>query len=271
MDGQRKNTGLYILVGMLCMLVIALFGYIVYDKTSSSNKTSNTSNSSQNTLVSKLDDTKDWVYDAEYAKNVVTDSYVDYFGTTHYAKDIVAPYINVNSSYASASNNAIKTIFDNAIRIYNEAASNNGNDLDEFNYKKYINNDNLSIVLTYGIGGTDIVYPEYYTCNIDLKTGNQLSYEEAYNIAGFNSSNIDSKVESAITKAMQERLPNDYGYYPEGKNFNTYNSESINDYKNSVNNNTLKYFLSDNGKLNIVVKLSLPIGRGEFDTIITVD
>ena len=129
-----------------------------------------------------------------------------------------------------------------------------------------VNNNNLSIVLTYGVGATDIVYPEYYTYNIDLKTGNQLSYEELYNIAGLNSSNINSKVEKAITKIIQDKLTDD-----EKTNFNTYNDESINNYKNSVSNNTLKYFLSNDGKLNIIVKLSIPVGPGEFDTIITVE
>ena len=66
-------------------------------------------------------------------------------------------------------------------------------------------------------------------------------------------------------------LANDGGYYPEGTNFDTYNTKSIENYKNSVSNNTLKYFLTDNKKLNIVVSLSVPAGRGEFNTIITVD
>lgn len=48
-------------------------------------------------------------------------------------------------------------------------------------------------------------------------------------------------------------------------------NESIDNYKASVNNNTLKYFLSENNKLNVVVKLSIPAGTGELDTIITVE
>ena len=278
MDNQKKNTGLYILIAILCVLVLALGGYIVYDKTQNNKTTTtdNTSNSTNtNSLVSKLDDTKDWVYDAEYTKNVTEDSY-----STYYAKDIVVPYININSSYSNTANSEIKKVFDDAIKIYNDGASGKMTYVDECGYKKYVTDNSLSVILTYGVGATDVVHPKYYTYNIDLKTGNQLSYEEVYNIAGLSSSNIDSKVENAITKIMQDKLKGlkdpqkdtgDGGYYPEGTNFNTYNNESISNYKKSISDNTLKYFLSDNGKLNIVVKLSIPAGTGEFDTIITVD
>ncbi len=286
MDNQKKNTGLYVLIAILCVLVLALGGYIVYDKTqnnktTTTDTTNNASNSNNtNSLVSKLDDTKDWVYDAEYTKNVTADSYLTYFVETYYAKDIVVPYINVNSSYANTANSDIKKVFDDAIESYNDGVSDKMTYVDECGYKKYVTDNTLSVILTYGVGATDVVHPKYYTYNIDLKTGNQLSYEEVYNIAGLSSSNIDSKVENAITKKMQDELKDlkdpqkdtsAGGYYPDGTNFNTYNNESISNYKKSISNNTLKYFLSDNGKLNIVVKLSIPAGAGEFDKIITVD
>lgn len=59
--------------------------------------------------------------------------------------------------------------------------------------------------------------------------------------------------------------------YPSGTNFETFNNESISNYKEAISNKTLNYFLSDNGKLNVVVKLSIPAGAGEFDTIIPVE
>ena len=128
------------------------------------------------------------------------------------------------------------------------------------------------IKLTYGVGATDAVHPKYYTYNIDLKTGNQLSYEEVCEIAGFDSSTITSKVELAITEAMKDKMLDfSDGNYPTGTTFDTYNDESINNYINSINNNELKYFLSDDGKLNIIVKLTIPAGTGEFDTIITIE
>lgn len=277
MDNQKKNTGLYVLIFILFVLVLALGGYIVYDKTqnkkpveTSTTNTTNT-NTDTNTLVSKIDNTKDWVYDAEYTKNVNADSYSTSF-KTYYSKDIVVPYINVKSTYADNSNSEIKGVFEDAIKTYNSGVSNKTTYVDECGYKKYSNKDSLSVVLTYGVGATDVVHPKYYTYNINLKTGNQLTYEEAYTIAGFTSSDISSKVENAITKVMKDKMSSfSSDNYPDGTNFDTYNNQSISNYKTSISNNTLKYFLSDNGKLNVVVKLSIPSGTGEFDTIITID
>lgn len=202
---SEKNIGLYVLIAILCVLVLALGGYIVYDKIqndkSSTTTTTDTTNSNTNALVSKLDNTKDWVYDAEYTKNVTVDSCSTSF-ETYYSKDIVVPYININSSYANNSNSDIKNVFDDAIKTYNNGVSDKMTYVDECGYKKYINNDSLSVVLTYGVGATDVVHPKYYTYNIDLKTGNKLSYEEVYSIVGFNSSNINSKFESVITKIL---------------------------------------------------------------------
>ena len=156
-----------------------------------------------------------------------------------------------------------------AILKYNEGVSDKRTYIEEFEYEKYINNNSLSVILTYGFGATDVVHPKYYTYNIDLETGNQISYTDLYTIAGFNTSNIDSKVEKAIAKKLQEELKD--MNYPKGTNFDTFNNQSISNYKKSVSNNTLKYFLSNDGKLNIVVNLYIPAGTGEFDKIITVE
>lgn len=144
--------------------------------------------------------------------------------------------------------------------------------VDKYNYSKYTNNDILSVLLTLGIGATDIVRPNYYIYNINLKTGEKSSYKDVYSAAGFDSSNINDKVEKAITDAMKEEL-NNFEYpsdYPEGTNFDTFNNESITNYKNSVGNNALKYFLSNDKKLNIIVRLSVPAGMGYVDKVITI-
>lgn len=260
MKNNKVQTIIKIILGVL---TVVLFGCIIY--VNFIHKENNKA------TISKLDNNKGWVYDAEYTKNVITDSYSTVFDT-YYSKNIVVPYININSSYSTASNSEIKNVFDDAITNYNKGVNDKLTYVSECGYKKYVNNKILSVVLTYSVGATDVVHPKYYTYNIDLKTGNQLTYEEIYSFAGFNSSNISLKVEEAITKIMKDKMSRFYSNnYPTGTSFDTYNNESINNYKNSIANNTLKYYLSDSGKLNIVVKLSIPAGTGEFDTIITVD
>ena len=220
------------------------------------------------TMVSKIDENKDWVYDAEYKKDAKAESYVAE-DKTYYARDIVVPYININSSYASDSNTEIKKVFDDAMKKYNEGVNDKMTYVDQCNYRKYMKDNHLSVTLTYGVGATDVVVPDYYTYNINLENGTQLSYEDAYKICGFNDGNIESKVEEAITKVMKDELNG--VTFEDGKNFDTYNKQSIDNYKKSVANNTVKYCISDNGRLNVVVVLSIPAGIGEFPHLITIE
>lgn len=48
MESQNKNKGLYILIGVLCLLVIILGGYIIYDKSLSSKKDNITNDNNNN-------------------------------------------------------------------------------------------------------------------------------------------------------------------------------------------------------------------------------
>lgn len=291
MEKKKNNTILYVIIAILSIFIIALNVYTLFITLQNNNRVTTPNNSdvnnstsenqnsqnnnefnnetsgNENKVISKLDNTKDWVYDAEYKKNVNADSYSTNYNT-YYAKDIIVPFINIKSSYATLSNNEIKSVFNDAIKAYNDGISDKLTYVDQCNYSKYVNNDILSILLTLGIGATDIVHPNYYIYNIDLKTGNKLSYKDVYSFAGFNSSDINTKVEKAITDVMKEKLKD--SEYPDGTNFDIFNNESITNYKNSVSNDTLKYFLSNKGELNIIIRLSIPAGMGYIDEIITI-
>lgn len=222
----------------------------------------------QNTL--KEDKDKEYVYDAEYESNVSKESY-KIGNRTLYLKDIKVPYINIKSDDAEKANKEIEDVYKQAIEQYNKGISDETSYVDECSYHYYINDNVLSIVIRWAFGATSVPEDDYYTCNFDLKTGKKLEYSEVYKNAGFDSSNIDSKVESAINTKMKEKFKDMKDEnYPEGTNFDTYDKESKDNYKKDVKNNTLKYFLSEDGKLNVVVELSIPAGRGEFPTIIEI-
>ena len=144
----------------------------------------------------KIDEDKDYVYDAEYDTGDAPSEYaVGIY--TYYLKDIVVPYINIDSDGAKAANENIKTVFDELMAAYNDGA--NGG----MGYVKY--NDNiLSIVFKTGTGATDVVFPYYHTYNFDLKTGERLTYEYAYGVAGFNSNSVYDKVKEQIEAHMKE-------------------------------------------------------------------
>ena len=113
--------------------------------------------------------TKYWIYDADYEKAVLADSYM--VGSwPQYVENIKVPYINISSTYASKANQEIKNVFDIAIDTYNKGVQDELTRVD-IDYQKYIDNDMVSTALWYSIKETAVVNPNYYTYNIDLKTG----------------------------------------------------------------------------------------------------
>ena len=277
---MEKSKKTIIIITILIILIILLGGYIIYDKiNSNSNSNTNineieekeTSINNTNTTKETAKDTikiytdKEYVYDAEYTKNVSTDTYTTLYNETYNVKDIVVPYININSKYAEESNTEIKNVFDSAVNTFKEGISEKIAYVDKCNYEKYQKDDILSIVLTYGVGGTDVVNPEYYTYNINLKNGKEVTYNEICTLLVYDSNNIEQKVKETITNVMKEKMAQF-----ENVDFNTYNNKSIENYKKSVDNNTLKYFINEKGRLSVVVKLSIPAGDQEFNTIIEI-
>ena len=68
---EKRNTLLYVIITILCVLVLLLGGYIVYDKLEKNDNELSDKKQDENKNVTKLDDTRDWIYDAEYEKNVI--------------------------------------------------------------------------------------------------------------------------------------------------------------------------------------------------------
>lgn len=262
---EKKNTGLKVLVITLSVLVVSLLGYIIYDKILNNNKEIETNNEVTN-RVSKLDDSKYWVHDANYNLPTTKESY--YGGSDHTklikASDLVVPYININSFDATKKNQEIYKLYEELIAKFN--ANLKGEIFFTLvEYQTYISNNVLSIVIRTESAGTDIPLYEYYTYSFNLNTGNLLTYEETYKMVGFTANDIDNETSKAITKALKEIYPSTE------TDFETYNQKSINNYKTSINSDTIRFFVNDNNKLNVIVTLEFPAGRGTADTIITVE
>ena len=273
METSKNNHVLIMFLMFFILLSLTLGGYIFYDKfVPKENAKPNEEQpieEPKEELVNKINNSKYWIYDADYEKDVLADFYI--INEPIYAEDIKVPFINIDSNYASLANQEIKKVFDIAIDAYNEGVQNELTHVD-IDYQKYIDNDMVSTALWYSIKETAVVNPNYYTYNIDLKTGKEMSFEEVYQKCGFTKDNIDDKVKENITSMMKDRLKNFIDeYYPQGTNFDTYNNESIENYLTSIKNNTLQYFIDENGILSIIVKLSIPVEMGYFDTVIKLD
>lgn len=280
MDKENKHISCSyaLLVIILFATVCFLTDYIVIDRKLREDKTIIYDDPVSKEDSIKIDSSKDYVYDASYDFDFLKDSYYAN-GRLINKGDIVVPYININSDAAKAANEEMAKLYAELGETYNDATEK------EIFYRvskyDYYKVDNiLSVVVTVTAGGTDVPIEYYYIYNFSLKDGSLMSYSDVFTAAGLDFNNISSRVQSAITATMQDRLKNlkdhtkdtgDGAYYPEGTNFDTYNNESYKNYVVSVNNGTIKYFIDSNKKLNVVVTLSIPSGRGSFDTIIAVE
>ena len=276
MDNKKHNASLIILLVIFVFISLALGGFVFYDKVLKNHINSPIENwydkdddfddyYYENNNVSKIDASKNWIYHATYDKNVLANSYEIAY-KTYYAKDIIVPFINIDSNDAKKVNEEIKGVFDEAINFYNEGVENKTYFV-SIDYEKFIDNNIASVNLWYGRGGTDVIRPDYYTYTFDLTTGKLMSFEELYQKFGLNKNQIDMKIKEEITDEVNDIFEDSF----RDKNSTTYINESIDNYEKNLENNTLKYFVNDNGELCIIARLSIPAGSGYQDTILEID
>ena len=272
MEGEKK--GIRCSYGLLIIILFAtvcfLTDYIVIDRKLREDKTIIYDDPVSSETSIKVDASKDYVYDASYDFDFLKDSYYAN-GRLINKSDIVVPYININSDAARAANEEIAKLYTELGETYNDAT-----EREIFyrvsKYDAYVVDNIVSVIITVTAGGTDVPIDYYYTYNFSLKDGHLLSYSDVFTAAGIDFNIISNRVQKTVTAVMTDKLSGftESNYYGD-TNFDTYNNESYKNYVVSVNNGTIKYFIDSNKKLNVVVTLSIPAGRGEFDTIITVE
>ena len=233
MEGKKSNIGIIICIIIIVLLVIALAGMFYYYNFAG-NKNNITSNTGSKIL--KIDNSKDLVYTAkakvQYYNYNIDD--MDY-------KDVDVIQVNLN-------NDNIKALNEKIIK-YTQDSSNW-----EFDTKYYLNDDILSIVLTYYTEG-DPYY--FFVFNIDTNTGNILTNEELlYNIGL--TDNLTEKISDAVYKVLDENKAgtelDPYGDW-------YFMSEICNDFRQELKVN-IPMFLNENGKLSIIVSYCTPAGSG---------
>lgn len=280
-----------LIIILLSILVIILGGFIFYDKVlkkspSENNNVQNPSNEYNNQDVDnskdnkqdtedndnqksiKINNSKDYIYDATYAKNVSASSYTTQFGT-YYSKDLIVPYININSDDAEEANNELQQTFGIMIEMYN-AGVEDQQTYAENNYDYYLGKDYVSLIFSFGLGGTDVIVPSYFTYNFDLNDGDFLDLDDI--TSKLKIKDFKTKAEQAIMTSLLETLQDfDESNYPEGTNFNSYYKETIDDFELNLENEAIKFFVDKNGKLNFIVRLSVPIGQGSSTKILTIE
>ena len=177
-EKQKNNKKIIILITVASVILLAVgilipTGIISFnsnkEKDNYINGNSNNNNGHSNNngnSISKLDNSKEWVYDANYKLPTNKESYYGYVDHTKLisVSDLVVPYININSNDAARVNQEIYKLYVDLIDEFNK-------NLKEevfftlVNYKTYINDNIISIIITTESAGADISDYDYYTYN----------------------------------------------------------------------------------------------------------
>ena len=263
MGKNNKKTQIIIIIAGIIIVGLSCFvGFML------GGKYFDLENKKQTQNNIKIDTSKDWVYPADYKKDVINDSYETQYKQKYYVKDIIVPYLNINSSDAKIMQSEIKNVYDEAIAWYNKGVNDKTSYVENCNYESFINGNILSVNLLFSKGATDIPLKEYYTFNINLQNGKKMSYEQIYQQAGFNSNNLKEHIEKAINKALENELES---YDLTEEEFNKHLNITLQNYADATSLSNLKYFLSDNNQLNIILDLSIPAGDGQMKSILVIE
>ena len=222
------KKGKNILIVILILIILGLVCYIIFGDDETSNKIINNKkvtkkeiNKEEENLVSKTDDSKEYIFDGDYQGDFSKDSYTTESGKTYRSKDLKAPYFNIDSSDANNANKEVNETYLNAVRIFNQGVNDKSTYI-KLSYKKYESDNAISALFKYEVGDVGISNPIYYTYNFDNKTGQLITFKKAMEIAGIKEDEIDKKVKDAITKEIKKQMGDSKEAYPEGETIDTY-------------------------------------------------
>lgn len=227
---NRKINYIFIVLTVILIIVVGIGGWFLGTKFASrEDDLSEKLESNENKIpekVEKIDDTKEYIYDAEYVYEHKFEKYkefastkdavktlnygieVEYTEGTQYLENLKVPYINIQSEAVDLINNQIEKLYleyaksfeDNAVAINTSEALPIASHI--LTYRSFISNDILSVVIIYDSESTSRWNLQYLTYNIDLQSGNLLSYEGVLSRLGYDKVSTLEKVEEAITEKV---------------------------------------------------------------------
>lgn len=216
-----------------------------------------------NFKVSKIDSSKDYIYDANYIPNVRSKTYVDHNSTIRNIANYKAPYINLNSSYAKKVNDNIKKVYDQAAQVFDFSIDHNSCiGIEIFEYKHYLVGDMLAVVLTTKYRTCAVTIPKYYIYVINGKTGRKVNLDEILEYKNINKDYFNEKVKNGIINSY-------YSSFDDSKYYDYLIDENLKTYENDTNK---KFFIYDNGNINLLISITIhPVEIEEIFKIITIE
>jgi len=229
----KKKRMIITIIGIAVIAIAAIIGIIALVK----NKNSVPDDPITEKIEVRIDASKKYVYDATYESS------------KYDTKNIVLPYININTDTAKKANEEIRSIFDTLT-----ATDPNSSDENPFfakaNYKSYTTGDILSIIITVESGNIETATTKYYTYNFSLTSLVDLEYQALYKTISKSTQEVQNEIEENI----KSEITNSYVNETDTLNLENDINISINTYKSDVYNHKLKMYL-DGKDLNIIVTL----------------
>lgn len=224
-----------ILITIIVILALAV-GHFVWKDYIEVKKVTSSTEGSQTQNVGKINNSKEYVYNATYA-----------------TKDIVAPYININSDYVKVVNKEIK-VFVDKMKATDERPANPW--YSAMKYTDNINGNILSVVLTLNYGLGTSATPNYYKVyNINLKTGDM---EINNDILKYKKITEDAFI-TATNKLIEDKtadVNNDTSIT--GDQVNIYQAEGKHMFQEQRYRQQEQLFLDKDGKMNVICNIQQP-------------
>ena len=206
----KSKKGLFIALGVLLVLVIAVVAVLLIVKPFEKEEKESNSNSSSNTtqVAKKVDDSKDWIYDAtydydrthpgDYTKKryeilmELGDYVINNPNTGNYYDDVKVPYINIDSEDAKKVNSQMQKLYEKAMDSIEEGIEEcdpNAAIIDDYpNCTDGVNDvasylvgykvlqsektNTISLIVSWKFSfSTSVSYPTLYVYVFDLDTG----------------------------------------------------------------------------------------------------
>ena len=263
MEG-KGNKKTKIVIAILVLLVLVLGGYIVYEKVldnkvdepvKTEKKKVKIEKKEEKTQNIKLDKNKEYIYDANYLLN----------------SEYKMPYININSSDAIQVNGYLEGRYNSYMEHYKICSKENIPCHIALDYKQYLNNNIISVVIRYNESYTSVPDSQFLIYNFDLSTGKLMTYSDVLNKLKITKESATNKFKEKIRKydvindgsvyTNDGRVPGVEAYSDEYKTQE--NIEKGISFFEQTSDDKLYFFVNKNN-LNIITRIYSLVDRGEF-------
>lgn len=194
----RNKKVTILLIAIIIVLILAIGVYVglwfagnntkIINNKEEVVKEKENSKTEDNKATKKIDETKPWVYDADYKDGKKDKIIIPEYSNEEDSvlEKLIVPYININSNYAKSVNEEIRAMYEKAYNQFGKENDNKSIVYIDMEYSYYYNENILSVVITTRDGVLNGgLSREYIIYNFNLNTLEKASLEDIYKECGF--------------------------------------------------------------------------------------